>query len=269
MTKRSQKLFMWLGAIIGLIIVMILLDVVVLATPGLFFPEEKQYRSITVYTETPMGPEIDSIMDEVFERLDAVPIYDPEKKYNLCLCSTQDKFTFFARLTVRANRIMGFSLLGSAYVNGDFIKELAVRTGGQPKYLTREGSIVHVAVHELMHGYITDAYGSIAARSLPVWKVEGYCEYGVNQFVAPRDSGYTIPERIDIYLDDSRWNSTAEVHRPHYIWGLMMEYLINVRGMSFEQVMADSVTKDDVYKDIMDWRESISDNKAHTLAAFQ
>jgi len=257
MTKIFKNLFKWLGAIVGVIIALILLDIGVLATPELFFPEKKQYGSITVYSEMPIGHETDSIMAEVFRRLDAVPIYNPDIKYNLCLCSTQDKFTFFARLTLRENRIMGFCLFGSAYINGDFIKELAMRTGGQPKYLTREGSVVHVSTHELMHGYITDAYGSIASRYLPEWKVEGYCEYGVNHFVAPRDSGYTIPERIDIYLDDTMWNPTAEVHRPHYIWGLMMEYLIDVRGMSFEQVMDDNVNKDNVYRDMMDWRKSI------------
>jgi len=260
MTKIIKKLFKWLGVIVGVIIVLILLDIVVLSTPGPFFPEEKQYGSITVYSEKPIGQETDSIMSEVFLRLNKVPIYDPDRKYNLCLCSTQKKFTFFARLTIRANRIMGFSLLGSAYVNEDFIRELGLKTGGKPKYLTREGSVVHVATHELMHGYINDYYGSIAARTLPEWKTEGYCEYGVNQFVAPRNSGYSIPERIDIYLDDSMWNPTAEVHRPHYVWGLMMEYLVNIRGLSFEQVMADSVTKKKVYQEMMDWRKSIKDN---------
>jgi hypothetical protein len=135
-----------------------------------------------------------------------------------------------------------------------------MKTRGQPKYLTREGCVVHVATHELMHGYITDAYGSFAARALPEWKSEGYCEYGVNQFVAPRNRDYSIPERIDIYLDDSRWNPTAEVHRPHYVWGLMMEYLTNVRGLNFEQVMADSVTHENTYTEMMDWRNSIRDN---------
>jgi len=135
-----------------------------------------------------------------------------------------------------------------------------MKTGGQPKYLTREGSVVHVATHELMHGYINDAYGYFAARTLPEWKTEGYCEYGVNQFVAPRKSGYSIPERIDIYLDDSRWNPTAEVHRSHYVWGLMMEYLINVRGLTFEQVMADSVINENIYQEMMEWRKSIIEN---------
>jgi len=41
----------------------------------------------------------------------------------------------------------------------------------------------------------------------------------------------------------------------------MMEYLINVKGMSFEQVMADSVTKDAVYQEMMTWRESLKDHK--------
>ncbi|MBI9037933.1 MAG: hypothetical protein JEY97_07360 [Bacteroidales bacterium] len=166
-TMILKKIFKWLGVVVGIIIIFILLDIVVLATPGPFFKEKKQYGNISVYSDKLIGQETDSIMSEVFLRLNKVPIYDPERKYNLCLCSTQKKFSFFSRLTVRANRIMVFSLLGSAYINKDFISELSLKTGGKPKYLTREGSIVHVATHELMHGYINDYYGSISARTLP------------------------------------------------------------------------------------------------------
>jgi hypothetical protein len=259
MIKILKKTIKWMGIAIAAVIVLILLAIGVLTTPGLFMTEHKQYRAITVHTEIPIGPEIDSIMTEVFERLDAVPIYDPDRKMNLILCSTQDKFSFFSRLTLRGQRIMGYCLLGNAYVNLDFIKELAGRTRGRPKYHTREGSVVHVATHELMHQYLADAYGEFASRSLPTWKIEGYIEYGVNQYVAPRDSGYTIPRRIDIYSDDSQWNPTAKTHRPHYIWGLMMEYLINVKGMSFVKVMADSVNEDAVYQEMIAWRESLTD----------
>lgn len=253
----QKKLFKWLGTLIGVITVLILLDIAILANPGPFFPERKQYESITVYSEKQTGQEIDSIMSEVLLRLNMVSIYDPDRKYNLCLCSTQKKFTFFARLTRRANRIMGFSTLGTAYINEDFISELGMKTGGQPKYLTREGSVVHVATHELMHGYINDAFGYFTARALPKWKVEGYCEYGVNHFVAPRDSAYSIPERIDIYLDNSLWNPISAVHRPHYVWGLMMEYLINVRGLDYKQVMADSILYESIYREMIEWRNSI------------
>jgi len=252
-----KKIIKWFGLAIAVVIVIILLCLAVLTTPGLFMPEDNQYRAITVHTETPAGPETDLLMAEIFRRLDAVPIYDPDRKMNLILCSTQDKFSFFSRFTLRDERVMGYCLLGNAYVNLDFIKELAERTRGRPKYHTREGSVVHVATHELMHQYLSDAYGEFASRSLPTWKTEGYIEYGVNQFVAPRDSGYTIPERIDIYLDDYQWNSTAETHRGHYIWGLMMEYLINVKDLNIDAVMADSVTKEVVYQDMIVWRESL------------
>jgi len=255
MIKIFKKTFKWLVIIIGVAIVIVLLALGVLTTPGPFFPEEKLYRAIAVHSETPIGHEIDSIMADVFKRLDAVPIYDPNRKFDLCLCSTQDKFTFFSRLKRGPNRMMGFNVWGNCYVNGDLLKELAVKTGGKPKYMARGGSVVHIATHELMHGYLSDAYGAFASRCLPEWKAEGYCEYGVNQFVAPLDSGCTIPERIDIYLDDSQWNLTASTHRGHYVWGLMMEYLINVKDMSLEQIMADSVTEDAVYREMMDWRE--------------
>lgn len=127
---------------------------------------------------------------------------------------------------------MGFGLLGSCYLNGDFLRELAIKTGGRPKYSAREGSVIHDAAYELMHGYLSDAYGYFASRSLPDWKVKGYCEYGVNQL-------------------------TAITHRPHYIWGLVMEFLINVKRMSLEQVMAESVTREDACQGITDWREGL------------
>lgn len=255
MSKILRKTIKWSGIAVGLLAVIILLAIGVLTTPGPFFPEEKQYGAITVHSEIPIGRETDSIMAEVFTRLEAVPIYDPEKRFNLCLCYAQDKFTFFARLTRRANRIMGFNLWGNVYINGDFLKELAISTGGKPKYMAREGSMVHVITHELMHGYL-DARRGFSFKSLPEWKVEGYCEYGVNQYIAPRDSGYSISERIDIYLDDSLWNRVASTHRPHYKWGLMMEYLINVKGMGFDQVMANGVTQDIVYREMMSWRNA-------------
>jgi hypothetical protein len=254
MTRGFKRAMKGAGIAVGAMIVCLVLAVGVLTTPGPFFPEEKQYGSITVHSETPIDEEVDSVVAEVIKRLEHVPIYDPHMKLNLCLCSTQSKFTFFARLTRRANRIMGFSLLNSVYVNGDYLRELAFQTGGQPRYSAREGSVVHVATHELMHCFLADAAGNLSSRMLPEWKVEGYCEYGCNQFVAPRDSGYSINDRINIYLDDTRWNAISVTHRPHYLWGLMVEYLVNEQGLSFEQVMADSVTRELVYREMMEWR---------------
>jgi hypothetical protein len=95
MIKILKKIIKWIGIAIAVVIVIILLCLGVLTTPGPFMPEDKQYRAITVHSESPIGPEIDSIMSEIFTRLDAVPIYDPDRKMNLVLCSTQDKFSFY------------------------------------------------------------------------------------------------------------------------------------------------------------------------------
>ena len=256
MIKMVKRAIKWIAIAVAVVIVIVLLILGTLTTPGPLYPEEKQYGAITVHTESPIGPQIDSMMAEIFMRLEAVAIYDPNREMNLCL-STQNKFSFFAGLTLRKNRTMGFCLLGNCYVNVDFIKELAAKTGGRPKYNAREGSVVHVATHELIHQYLADAYGDLASRSLPTWKTEGYCEYGVNHSVASHDNSYSLAERIDIFIDDSQWNPTAMTHRPHYVWGLMIEYLADVKGLSFEQIMGDSIIKHAVYQEMMAWRESL------------
>ena len=69
--KKVLKIFLkWTGIVVGIIVVLVLLDITVLANPGLFFQEEKQYGSITVYSEEPIGEKTDSIMSEVLYRLE-------------------------------------------------------------------------------------------------------------------------------------------------------------------------------------------------------
>ena len=43
-----KRIFKWLGVIVAVIIVFILLDLLVLATPGPFFPEKKQYTQTNI-----------------------------------------------------------------------------------------------------------------------------------------------------------------------------------------------------------------------------
>ena len=78
MKKMLKKTIKWFGIAIAVVVVIVFVCLGVLTTPGMFMPEDKQYRAITVRTEVPIGLETDSIMAEVFTRLDAVPIYDPD-----------------------------------------------------------------------------------------------------------------------------------------------------------------------------------------------
>ena len=73
----------------------VLICVCILTTPDLFMPEHRQYRAITVYSEIPIGQEIDSMMAAVFERLDAVPVYDPKKNESYSLLDPGQVQLFF------------------------------------------------------------------------------------------------------------------------------------------------------------------------------
>ena len=65
MNRIVKKIFKWIGLAFTIVVLPALAAVVILTTPGPFFPESKQYDAITVHSEEPIGHEIDSIIARV------------------------------------------------------------------------------------------------------------------------------------------------------------------------------------------------------------
>ena len=115
--------------------------------------------------------------------------------------------------------------------------------------------IAHIAAHEIGHQYIADRIGSGHWRALPHWKQEGLPEY-IAEIRA--DPSLDLVSRIEVLEDDSRWTSTPAGRRRgwarvHYEAGLLVEFLLDVQGLSLEQIVSDRVTKSDTHSAMMSW----------------
>ena len=85
------------------------------------------------------------------------------------------------------------------------------------------------------------------------WKQEGFPEYIANIGLLRTDSSHTLPERIDILLDDGMWLGLRSWDRIHYEAGILVEFLLDVQGMGLRGVLDERVTPEKAYSEMLEW----------------
>src|SRR6202012_515061 len=98
------------------------------------------------------------------------------------------------------------------------------------------------------------------------WKLEGYPEYIAkhNELSA---GNYDLRSDIDRYIDLQKkatdfWISPepgcCEAPDYYYKGRLMMEYLIDIKHLSYDQIVKDTTPENTIYLQMLKWRDSIT-----------
>lgn len=83
--------------------------------------------------------------------------------------------------------------------------------------------------------------------------------------------GYNLTGDIDRYVNlkskaTDLWilsnNGGRKVPNYYYKGKLMMEYLIDIKHLSYDQILKDTVSENTVYQDMIQWNDNIKVNKA-------
>ncbi|MEW5923157.1 MAG: hypothetical protein AB1746_04145, partial [Candidatus Zixiibacteriota bacterium] len=147
------------------------------------------------------------------------------------------------------------SIFDNAFVDETRVKELADISGGSPQYSIYEGSSAHIIAHEIGHLYVTGRIGRDVWKKLPHWKQEGFPEYIANISLIRGDSTASLSNRFAILQDDSTWGWKRGWDRIHYEAGLLVEFLLEVKEYSLDDIMADSVSQEATLTELIKWCE--------------
>jgi hypothetical protein len=234
--------------------------VTILAWPQLMTAESAAAGRVVIYSDGIALEELQDIAIEVDRRLRASGCCDTSAVRRVFFFESADLFSIYTRLAMVQPSVQGFALsvFGNSYVSAPRIAALAERTGGLPRYSIFEGSPAHTIAHEIGHVCVTDAIGRARWTELPHWKQEGIPEYIANIGIIRRENPSSLSDRVAILLNDSVWDATLgwERHgwdRVHYEAGLLVEYLIEIRGYSPEDITADSVTHSVTLAQMTEW----------------
>lgn len=150
------------------------------------------------------------------------------------------------------------SVFGNSYVSKTRVAALGARTGQAPKYSVWEGDPAHTIAHEIGHDYFAKRIGPGRWCKLPFWEQEGLPEYIANSGPVKSDKSLTLKRRIELLDDPLTLSATQDWHRHcwakiHYEAWLLVEYLLEIKNLSLEQIIDDSLSKDAVIIDMRSW----------------
>lgn len=250
--KWSLRLFLFLCLVQ-------LIQLSILAVPYPFFTEKFEYQNYTVYSDEEIDSGFQETLDNVNERLEAVEINMPELKHRLFLCQSEKLFRFFIFISQTSYPQQGFNIpvLGNLFISDKFIKKVNANKGADKftQYSCMEGSIEELITHEIVHSLTYEKLEYFESWSLPFWKREGYAEYAANITVIKNDTLYDLHKRIENLNDNNFWGPTFSTIKHYYRSQILIEYLSDVKGLSFNDIVAEEITETEVLRELEEWNK--------------
>ena len=241
----------------------ILLFVIGLAATILYpqplFANKVEYKQFKVYSNDKIGDEIKPMLDTALSIVEKSKLYDSAFKVDIFLAYN----TFFNKVD---DKVFGLGQSARAIDNNlvikvkvDIEKNLAYATFHKPC----QESFVYVIAHEMVHCFQAHKYGirKFNPFSHPeMWKLEGYPEYVARQ--KSSDPDYNLKSGIERLIGFKRkqtdiWvaveEGDCEFPEFYYKGRLMIEYLINVKQLTYDQVLKDKRSEKDIYAEMIEW----------------
>ena len=203
----------------------------------LFFPQplfaySVKYGNFNIHSREPIGPEIETVLNEAEVRLRRSPIYDETIRRHIYLTNGYGMYAFLSHKAY-ASFANSVPFIENVFINKTDIAADRV-------YMNREfsnsRSLSGVIAHEVTHLFLQRRFGTLKAISIPAWKKEGYCEYIAG------DSTITLEEGIRRWRENPANDAGYRFIRYH----LMVKHLLEKEKISVEDLFERSFDENEI-----------------------
>lgn len=249
MMKQMGK---WL---LGLFVVaLVLVEIVFIAVmnPSLFYTYRSTYHRFIIYHHQTLDPSFTQHLDRAEQMASTSELYNPRLALSICL---NDGSAYTALIEKIRGRGFGWGFLNKIALGGAVhYKENYVEYQGHRWNLTQ------LLAHEIIHCYQFEKLGlwkSNPIGAIPAWKWEGYPEYMSRQNPDQKD----IIRNIHRFIKSEQLGDTARIHFAdstsasvtYYKRWLLMQYSLDVRQMTYAQVLRDTIEEGYVEQHMFEW----------------
>ena len=238
----------------GLLCLGLLVGIVL--NPSLLYSNKTTVGNYTIYHNTPLDENFLSKLDNALELLKTSELYDPNLKLDICLNDGSLYPTLMAKLRGQAfgwgfyNKVV---LMGNANCKDNFVE-----LNGYKWNLTQ--LLTHEAIHCLQfHKF--GLWKSNPIANYPDWKWEGYPEYVSRRKEDQLDLQKNIERKItQENLDKDGWaisfSDSTIAPRDYYNAWLLIQYCLDIKKMTYENLLNDTTTEQTTTTQMMNWFET-------------
>jgi hypothetical protein len=256
-TKKIKKVLYFL---LTLILVCVFGIVTIILYPQPLFANKMEYGQFKVYSNQKISDEIKPLLHSAISVVKKSELYDPAYKVDIFLSYN----TFFNKID---DKILGYGATARA-IDNNLVFKVAVDINKNLVYPTFhrpcKTGFTYLIVHETMHCLQTHKYGIIKFNPFhhpEMWKLEGYPEYISRQNFS--DPTYDLKKEVEKFIElkskqSDTWFATKEeggcdVPEVYYKSRLMTEYLIDILHLSYDQVLKDTRSEEEIYAEMTVW----------------
>lgn len=260
--KKIFKIFLKIS-FLTLITTLLAITTIVLF-PQRLFANKLEYKNFTVYSNDKIKNDIKIVLDNAMNLVKSSEINDPDYNYNVILSYN----SFYDKID---DKLFGMGSAARSRGNNVIIK---VRIDSKNNlafptfHKACEENLTCLLAHEMTHCLQVNKYGIIKFNPFihpELWKLEGYPEYIARKAELSK-KGYNLISEIGRYQNlesqaTSIWisavdNDECEVPCYYYKGFLMIEYLIDIRHLSYDKILNDTISEKSIYHEMINWKES-------------
>jgi hypothetical protein len=260
--RKTIKRILASSLLIGLVTICGLVTIILYPKP--LFGNRLEHGQFVVHSNDKIDLDIKVILNNATDLIKHSELYDPEMKfdiylsYNTLFNKIDDTFIGHGQTARATNNYVTIK------VAVDIKKNLFFRT----YYQKCEGNLTYLLTHEIVHVLQESKYGKLKFNPFKhpeYWKLEGYPEY-IARRPQRLTADYDLVNELDRYIElESKltdiWISITEggckVPKYYYKGRLMTEYLMDIKRLSYDKILTDTVSEDRIFAEMIKWKDSI------------
>lgn len=249
--KRKFSKWAFRLVVTGLFLVGFLVGIVL--SPSLLYANKTVINNYTIFHNAPLDKDFVLRIENATETLRASEIFDANYKLDICL---NDGSCYPALLEKIRGQAFGWGFANKVVLMGNAnCKDNYAELNGYKWNLTQ------LLSHEVTHCMQFHKFGfwkSNPVANYPDWKWEGYAEYVARKSEDQLDLLENISRNIEtIKLDNAGWaiyfSDSTIAPKDYYKAWLLIQYCIDVKKMSYENILNDTVSEQNTETEMMEW----------------
>jgi len=232
----------------GLFIAGLLL--VIILNPIFTYANKTTFNNYKIFHHKPLDPALTFNLNEATALLQQSEFYNSKLQLEICL---NDGSTY--------PKLMQ-ALRGQAFAWGFYNKVILQGTINYKNNYVElndyQWNLTQLLAHEMTHClqfYQLGFWKSKPMANIPNWKWEGYAEYVSRQSPEQKDLSKNITRLIT--TDKNNWEiyfaDSTIAPREYYDSWTLVQYCMNIKRMTYKQILADTTSEQKVRQEMMSW----------------